>query len=198
MRAAVATALAILIPAVAIAGEPRSHDGGFFFRVAPGGGYSRTALEEEGDRIALKGASDNVDIAIGAVVKKNFAVHATLGGWALIDPTVEFNGQEEVVKNTSMTMVVIGGGFTYYLGPSNTYLTASVGASTLSFEFEGKSHDSDTGVAFEVGLGKEWWVSDRWGIGLSGTAGYHSVPTGDSASHFKGPSFAVRFSATFN
>ena len=197
-RVAVATALAVLLPVVAIAGEPRSHDGGFFFRIAPGGGYSRTAAEEEGDRIALKGVSGNFDAAIGAMVKNNFAIHATLGGWSLIDPTVEFNGQEEVVNKTSMTMVMIGGGFTYYLGPSNTYLTASVGASTLSFEFEGESHDSDTGVAFEVGLGKEWWVSDRWGIGLSGTAGYHSVPTGDSAGHFKGPSFAVRFSATFN
>jgi hypothetical protein len=194
----VATALAVLFPLTAIAGEPRSHDGGFFFRVAPGGGYSRTAVEEEGDRIALKGASGNFDIAIGAVVKKNFAVHATLGAWSLIDPTVEFNGQEEVAEKTSMTMVMIGGGFTYYLGASNTYLTASVGASTLSFEFEGESHDSDTGVAFEAGLGKEWWVSDRWGIGVSGMAGYHSVPPGDAAGKFKGPSFAVRVSITFN
>jgi hypothetical protein len=194
----VVTVLAVLIPAAARAGEPRVHDGGFFLRSTVGGGYARTANEEEGDRIALKGVSGNFDVAIGAMVKKNFAVHATVGGWGLVDPTFEFNGQEEVVTDASMTMVMIGAGVTYYLGPSNTYLTASVGASTLTFEFEGESHDSDTGVAFEVGLGKEWWVSDRWGIGVSGTAGYHSIPTGDSPGHFKGPSFAVRFSATFN
>ena len=176
MRGAVATTLAILIPAVAIAGEPRSHDGGFFFRVAPGGGYSRTAITEEGDRLAVKGTSGSVDFAIGAVVKKNLAVHVTLGAWSLIDPKVEFNGVEEVADNTSMTMVMFGGGFTYYLGPSNVYLTASGGAAKLTSEIEGESGDSDTGIAFDAGLGKEWWVSDRWGIGLSGTAGYHSIP----------------------
>ena len=194
----VITALAVLVPVVASAGEPRLHDGGFFLRSTLGGGYARTANEEQGDRIALKGLSGDFDVAIGGMVKKNFAIHATLGGWSLVDPTVEFNGQEAVITDAAMTVILIGGGFTYYLGPSNTYLTASVGASTLTFDFEGESHESGTGVAFEVGLGKEWWVGDRWGLGVSGTAGYHSVPTGDSAGHFNGPSFAVRFSATFN
>ena len=197
-RAAAATALAVLLPVTAIAGEPRSHDGGFFFRVAPGGGYSRTAITEEGDRLAVKGTSGSVDFAIGAVVKKNLAVHVTLGAWSLIDPKVEFNGVEEVASNTSMTMVLLGGGFTYYLGPSNVYLTASGGAAKLTSEIEGESGDSDTGIAFDAGLGKEWWVNDRWGIGLSGTAGYHSIPPGDAAGNFKGPSFALRVSITFN
>jgi outer membrane protein with beta-barrel domain len=197
-RTAVVAALAVLIPAAASAGEPRRHDGGFFLRLAPGYGYARTAIDEDGDRLALKGASANFDAAIGAMVKKNFAVHATLGGWALIEPTIEFNGAEEVAKDASATVLLIGAGFTYYLGPSNTYLTASVGASVLSFEFEGETNDSDTGVAFDVGVGKEWWVGDRWGLGLSGTAGYHSIPPGDATGKFKGPSFAVRFSATFN
>jgi hypothetical protein len=197
-RIVVAAALTLLVPVVAGAGEPRRHDGGFFFRVSAGGGYSRTAAEDSGDHVALKGLSGSFDTAIGGMVKENLAIHATLGGWSLIDPTIELNGQEAVVKDAAATVILIGSGFTYYLGRSNTYLTASVGASTLSFDFEGESHESGTGVAFDVGLGKEWWVSDRWGIGLSGTAGYHSVPSGDTPSHFKGPSFAVRFSATFN
>ena len=194
----VITALAVLIPVAAGAGEPRRHDGGFFLRLAPGGGYSRTAIDEDGDRLALKGVSGSIDAAIGAMVKENFAVHATLGGWALIDPTLEFAGLEEVVNDASVTVILVGGGFTYYLGRSNTYLTASVGASTLTIDLEGESDESDTGVAVDVGLGKEWWVSDRWGIGVSGTAGYHSVPPGDGTAKFKGPSFAVRLSVTFN
>jgi hypothetical protein len=197
-RAAAATALAVLVPVAAIAGEPRRHDGGFFFRVAPGGGYTRTAITERGDRFALKGTSGSIDFAIGAVVKKNLAVHVTLGAWGLIDPKAESNGMEEVASNASMTMVLIGGGFTYYLGPSNVYLTASGGAAKLRLELEGESNESNTGIAFDAGVGKEWWVSDRWGIGVSGTAGYHSVPPGDAAGKFKGPSFALRVSITFN
>lgn len=193
-----AGALALLAPGGAHAGEPRQHDGGFFLRLALGGGYARTALDELDERLTFKGPSANFDIAIGGMVKKNFAVHATLGGWGLPEPTVQVGSFEDTADDTTMTVSMIGGGFTYYLGPSNVYLTASVGAAILSIDFDGDREDSDTGVAFEVGLGKEWWVGNRWGLGLSGTAGYHSVPSGDTPSHFKGPSFAVRFSATFN
>lgn len=198
MRVAAVSALAVFVAAAASAGEPRRHDGGFFLRLAPGGGYSRTAIDELGDRFALKGPSGSFDVAIGAVVKENFAIHATLGAWAVVDPTFEFDGLEETATDTSIAMSMFGGGFTYYFGPSNVYLTASVGASVLSFEIEGDRETSDTGIAVDVGLGKEWWVSDGWGLGASGTVGYHSVPPGDATSNFKGPSFAVRFSATFN
>jgi outer membrane protein with beta-barrel domain len=198
MRIGVPAVLAVLIPLAAFAGEPRRHDRGFFLRLAPGGGYSRSAIDEEGDQFAVKGTSGSFDAAIGAVVKENLAIHATLGGWALVDPKVEFNAEEEVATDTSMTMTMIGAGLTYYFGPSNVYLTASVGASTLIFEFEGDSENSETGVAFDAGLGKEWWVGDRWGLGVSANIGYHSVPPGDAGNNFKGPSFAVRFSATLN
>jgi hypothetical protein len=197
-RAAGTCLLALALPVAGAAGEPRAHDGGFFLRLAPGAGYARTGLTEDGDRLALKGLTGNFDMAIGAVVTKNLALHATLGGWGLVDPTVQFNGLSETADDASVTMVMFGAGLTYYLGRSNTYLTASAGASTLTLDFEGDRSDSDTGFAFEAGIGKEWWVSDRWGIGLSGTAGYHSIPPGDASTNFSGPSFAVRFSATFN
>ena len=198
MRVAVPTILAVLAPVAAIAGAPRRHDGGFFLRLAPGFGYARSAIDEDGGRLALKGTSGGIDIAIGAVVRENFAVHATLGGWALVDPKVEFNGEEEVADGTSLTMTMFGAGFTYYLGESNVYLTASAGVSELIFEFEEEREHSDTGVAFDVGLGKEWPVGDKWGLGVSASGGYHSVPPGDAVNNFKGPSFAVRFSATRN
>ncbi len=101
MRVTVFSVLAVCVAAAASAGEPRRHDGGFFLRLAPGGGYSRTAIDEAGDRFALKGTSGSFDIAIGAVVKENFAIHATLGGWAVIDPKVEFAGLEETANDTS-------------------------------------------------------------------------------------------------
>jgi hypothetical protein len=197
-RVAVAGLLWVSLAATALAGEPRRHDGGFFLRLAPGGGYSRTAISEDGDDLSLKGPSGSFDVAIGAMLKENFAVHATLGSWVAVDPTVEFNGIDETVDDTSISLSMFGGGFTYYFGPSNVYLTASAGAATLSFEFEGDTDDSDTGFAVDAGLGKEWWVSDRWGLGASATVGYHSIPPGDASGNFSGTSFAVRFSATFN
>ena len=78
------------------------------------------------------------------------------------------------------------------------YLTASVGAGSLTLEFDGDTEDSDTGIAFDVGLGKEWWVSDRWGLGVSRDRRLPLDPARGRGRQFSGPSFAVRFSATFN
>jgi hypothetical protein len=187
-----------LLGAEAHAGEPRSHDGGFFLRLAPGAGFARTAIEETGDRFELRGLSGGIDIAIGAVIARNLAVHGNIGGWSVVDPTVRFNGDEDEIADAAVSLVTYGAGFTWYFEPSNAYVTAWAGAAELEFEFEGDEETSDTGFAFEVGLGKEWWVGDRWGLGVSASAGYHSVPPGDASSNFRGPSFAVRFSATLN
>ena len=180
------------------AASDRAHDGGFFLRLTAGGGYSNSKIEEFGDELELKGPSGSFDVALGAVIADNFAIHATLGGFGLVDPTVEFNGIEDQTEDVSLTMSMIGGGFTYYLGSSNTYITASVGAGALTLDIDGDDESSDTGLAFDAGIGKEWWVSDNWGLGVSVTAGYHSIPPGDADDNFKGTSFAVRFSATRN
>ena len=93
-------AILVVCPALsaeARANEPRSHDGGFFLRLAPGGGYARSSITEAGDELELSGVSGNLDIAIGAVVTRNLAIHANLGGWSIVDPTVRFNDDEEQI-----------------------------------------------------------------------------------------------------
>jgi hypothetical protein len=190
--------LCLAAAAGAEAGEPRRHDGGFFLRIAPGVGFARTNIDEAGDELEFRGLSGAADIAIGWMVRPNLALHATLGGWTLDDPTVRFNGQEEDVQDMSLFLFGYGGGFTWYFGDSNVYLTAWGAAAELDFELDGTTETSDTGYALGLGVGKEWWVSDRWGLGVSLSAGYHAVPPGDAESRFKGPSFAVSFSATLN
>jgi hypothetical protein len=188
------------LPLTAQAGEPRSHDGGFFMRLAPGIGYTSSKVDDGRDSLEVRGPSGSFDIALGAVVSHNFAIHGTLGGWGLADPTIEFNGFDEESDDVSLTMGSFGAGVTYYFGNSNAYVTASAGAATLTFDIDGDREDSDTGFMFDAGLGKEWWVSDRWGLGVSATIGYHTIPSDDADidDNFKGPSFAVRFSATLN
>ena len=199
MRLTVAVTLALCaVGAGAQAGEPRSHDGGFFLRLAPGLGYARTSISEGGDELALSGFSGSLDVAIGAMVTRNLAIHGNIGAWSVVDPSLRFNGEEAQIEDSAVSLVSYGGGLTWYFGTSNAYLTAWGGAAELDFEFEGDEETSETGWAFEVGLGKEWWVSDRWGLGVSASGGYHSVPPGDAANNFSGPSFAVRFSATLN
>lgn len=198
VRVASLGAAVLLLASPALAGEARSHDGGFFLRLTLGGGYSKTEIGEGGDKLAFKGTSGSFDVALGAVVTRNLAVHATLGGWGLVDPDAEFNGSEATLDDTSITVALFGGGLTYYFGDSNAYITGSVGAAQMRMDYDGDYGDSDTGVAADFGIGKEWWVSDSWGLGVSATVGFHSIPPGEGSDNFKGTSFAVRFSATHN
>ena len=164
----------------------RSHDGGFFLRMAIGGGHASTEVDEGPFSLELNGMSGTFDVAIGAVVAKNLAIHGTLGGVAFRDDDVDV-GQS-----------MIGGGLTYWFGESNAYVTASAGFGELTFDIDGDDETSDTGFATELQVGKEWWVSRKWGLGVALAGGYHSIPGDDLGSDFSGTSFAVKFTATLN
>ena len=200
-----AVTMGLLALALVAAGTPdaaasdKSHDGGFFLRMAIGGGHASTEVEDSLGDLELHGPSGSFDIAIGAVVAKNFAIHGTLGGFALSEPTVEFRGFEEDGDDVNMAMSMVGGGVTYFFGNTNAYVTASAGAAELIIDFDGDDETSDTGFAAEVGLGKEWWVGNKWGLGVAVTGGYHSIPFDDDfGGSFKGTSFHVKFTATMN
>ena len=47
-------------------------------------------------------------------------------------------------------------------------------------------------------LTSSWWVVGSWGLGLSGSFGFHSLPDGDVDENWSGTSYALRFSATMN
>ena len=41
--------------------------------------------------------------------------------------------------------------------------------------------ETESGWGFSLSLGKEWWVSENWGLGLAGFV-YHSRTTGEDIS----------------
>lgn len=58
--------------------------------------------------------------------------------------------------------------------------------------------ESNSGLALDFTVGKEWWVGGNWGLGLAGCFGYHSIPDGGVDANWSGTSFGLRFSATMN
>jgi hypothetical protein len=139
-----------------------------------------------------------VNLAIGGTVARNVALHATLFGWTTTDPTFESNGAEVELNNAELTMGALGIGVTYYFMPVNLYLSPSIGFGALNLEVPGGDGESDTGIAFDFTLGKEWWVSNRWALGVAGGLGLHAIPDNDSSEDWTGTSFMVRFTSTFN
>jgi hypothetical protein len=175
-----------------LAGE-RDHSGGFFLRLAAGGGVAET--KNDGLPLKFSGSGVELDLAIGAVVTENLALHATIFGWLISDPDVE--GGVTGTASGDVDMTAFGGGITYYFMPVNIYLSGSVGFGSLSGGGD-ISGESDSGLAGMVTAGKEWWVGNSWGLGIAGVFGFLSFPEPDISENWSGWNLAIMFSATFN
>jgi hypothetical protein len=182
------------------AGESRTHDG-FFLRLSAGAGGAGTEVEVLDTDFEFRGTSGDINIAIGAVVASNLAIHGTLFGWSVGGPDLEVEGLGSAETDGDLTMSAFGGGLTYYFMPVNIYLSGSLGAGSLSFDGgdEDLEGESDTGIVGELTLGKEWWLGGSWGLGAAGAFGFHSIPDGGGIDeNWTGTSWAIRLSATLN
>lgn len=185
------------------ANEPKAHDAGFFMRLSAGFGGAGTSADVDFlqtgtiDELKYTGAGSDLNFAFGGIVAPNLALHGTLFGWAIAEPDLEFGGTEFPTDDVMLMLLGYGGGATYYLGASNVYLSASVGAAELNLEVEGVTYETDVGWAVQGMAGKEWWVGGKWGLGVAVDFGYHSVPDRDGTT-YSGSNWGVLFSATFN
>jgi hypothetical protein len=175
----------------------RDHDGGFFLRLSGGAGAASTTLEDSGDKLKLSGVAADINLAIGAIVAPNLALHGTLFGWLISDPDAELNNESGSL-NGDLNLNAIGAGLTYYIMPANVYLSGSVGIGKLSFDAGDGTGESDAGPVVDFTLGKEWWVGRKWALGVAAALGLHSIPEKGVDENWSGASFAVRFSATMN
>lgn len=193
-------------------GSPRSlvgvetHDG-FFLRLAVGFGGAVWSEPTDpgsaaGDDLKISGPSAGIDIAIGAVVVDSLAIHATLFGMGVSNPDVTVGGMSlGTAENSALTGSAIGVGLTYYVMPLNLYLSASVGSASAVFTFnEGMPDEvkieTDSGYGIDLILGKEWWVSDQWGLGIAAQLVHINVKDVDR--RLTGSGFHLMFSATYN
>lgn len=191
--------LSLVLPESAMGGgSPRAHDGGFFLRMAAGGGVASTSVEENGVELELSGTGVDLDIAIGAIVAENLALHGTLFGWLVEDPDIEIGGVSGETQNLDLDLSGVGGGLTYYFMPANVYLSGTVGLASLTVDTPAGDAETDAGVAVIFSLGKEWWVGNSWGLGAAAGVNIHSIPDGNIDERWTGTSFCVRFSATLN
>ena len=192
----VALSAAVLSPVKVWAGD-RAHVNGFFLRLSGGIGGASTEMDYSGTSSKIEGGTADLNIAIGGIVANNFALHGTVWGWITSDPEVTI-GSSSGTLNGDVDFSAFGGGVTYYFMPVNMYLSGSLGVGVLSLDGGGFSGESDLGPAFDLTLGKEWWVGTSWGLGVAISAGVHSVPDGGIDASWQGGSVAVRFSATYN
>ena len=152
--------------------------------------------------MSFSGLSGNTTLGIGYAVVENLIINLDIFANTVTDPTVEIDGRDVGEVDAEVTITNIGVGATYYIMPTNVYLASSIALAEGSVKSGRVAIETDTGYGINVAIGKEWWVSDNWGIGVAGQLFHTVLPdenliTGE-VFDFKTTSIAILFSATFN
>lgn len=172
------------------------HDGGFF-RAFLGFGYVNMSVEDVD--LTIKGPGGIFGIAGGWAVAENLIIYAEVFDDIAFNPDVELGDFSGETEDTSAGNVGIGAGLAYYIMPANLYLSATIAASKITASSNGEDFDTNFGPSVSLMIGKEWWVSDNWGLGVAGQLFLGSMKDSDeSDAKWKVISGGVVFSATYN
>lgn len=197
-------ALAVLLTAgtaQAQASRPGVHmHDGFFLQLDLGGGWMGTSAEGGGTKLELSGTAGQFSIGLGGALTENLVLAGQLWGVSVSDPTVKVNGTDVGNADATLSLSGIGLQIVYYFMPINVYVSATPSITKLSADNGSSSGDSENGFGMKLAIGKEWWVSDNWALGLNGQFAFSNNDDSDAAG---APSwgtqwFGVAFSATYN
>ena len=164
--------------------EVKKHDG-FLIRLALGFGYATSSTSADvgsgKQDLAVKGGAMLVSVALGGAVVENMIIQGEIFGGNLFSTAISIDNKNvDTSSKTSESIFGIGPGLTYYIMPINVYLSASLGIGSLEMEFKGTKFETKTGIATNLKIGKEWWLSNNWGLGLGGQFYFFSVPARSS------------------
>ncbi len=174
------------------------HDG-FYLRLNLGFGGTSGSLSDYD--LKVSGASGIAEIAIGGVVAENLIIFGEAFAHVITGPTVTLNGDSaQYDTDTSAGAEALGAGLAYYFMPANVYIAGSVDAFRLFVQHNGEDvAHTDAGVGLHLMVGKEWWVSDGWGLGVAlELFGGRVKDTTDSYGSWTAGTLGLTFSATYN
>jgi hypothetical protein len=162
-----------------------AHDG-FFLRLSAGGGYLGVR-DERGANATFHGSAGSFAFALGGAVSDNLILYGEGIGQQVETGELKLDydhyrrdGGRDV--NGSMGLYGGGPGFAYYFMPYNTYVSGTLLFTRLvwsedDLDEEDSEEDnvlSEPGVGLSLSIGKEWWVSSNWGLGVAGRLNYSS------------------------
>ena len=204
MKAAVAVVALGLLAAPAVAGAQEeghhTHDG-FFLQLDMGVGGLRSTVPvttfEDG---RISGVARNYSIVVGGALVENLILAGHFWGASADRPGQRLGAQDLDDLDGSSILSALGVNLTYYFMPLNLYVSASPSFTVLGFEEDGDLDATDGGFGVRLAVGKEWWVSKNWGLGLNAQL---ALSRNQSSNDFDPPTwrtgwFGLAFSATYN
>ena len=210
IKLGVAICALFLAPGLLLA-EAKTHDG-FFLNLGYGfGSGSVTSEPKEGEDSEFSGSMRVFYLKIGGSINPNWSIHynaSAIGASADTPESVKQYGYD----NTTYVVAARGIGATYYFVSDNPYLSNLYISPEYRFEaaavlrserkqanriFTTTEDNTYSGSGFGLTVGKEWWLSPDWGIGLA--LFYHSDSLdGDKYTNSDNVKFELESSAKVN
>lgn len=134
---------------------------GFALRLDAGLGYAGATSASD---ITSDGVAGSFGLLVGGAVAENLILAGDLWGTGILGSSSMMGG------DTRYGIGAVGLNVTYYFMPVNVYVSVSPSIATLSAMSHGTgaSRTTDPGFGVKLGVGKEWWVGDHWGLGVAG------------------------------
>jgi opacity protein-like surface antigen len=179
------------------------HDG-FYLRLMIGPAYATSSVPVGTSDLTFSGIATGIDVAAGYTVAENFSIYGQATGTSTSNPEVKA-GTASGDADGTLGVFGFGVGASYYVMPLNLYFHGGVLATQLTIETETMNGgstttskaESDTGFGLNLGIGKEWWLSDNWGLGAGAQFLFSKVQDEDNDT-WTSFGFTVGVSATFN
>jgi hypothetical protein len=203
---------AVLAPGLGVAQAPQSapfadstiqRHFGFFFRPELGFGYTNSGASSGGVDFTVKGGGASLALALGGAVTENFIIGGQVWDVVASSPTVEVSSGSTSVSgsdaDTSAGLVGYGLLLNWYL-PSNFYVAITPSFTRLVADNGSSSSTSEWGFGVRGAFGKEWWVSNHWGLGVAGSLAVsgNKDSSASNAPTWTTVAFGIGFSATYN
>jgi hypothetical protein len=143
------------------------HDG-FFLRIHYGFGNGLVVEQDYlGSDREFKGFTGTLRLQIGNEIAENLILFGEFGVFVMQDPDMHWQGESVSEVDAVIAISDLGIGLTYYFMPINIYLSGSLTLSRNSIDLEGVEKETGGGLGVYFSIGKEWWVSENWGIGVA-------------------------------
>jgi len=174
------------------------HLGGFI-RPDLGFGYLTTRASQSGTDVSIVGPAGTFGIAVGSAISENEVLAFHLWDMVVTNPTFTSGSNTVSNVNATLTLVAFGPEYTTY-SKDNFYASFSPALTRMSIAANGNTTDTNWGFGFRTALGKEWWVSDHWGVGVAAHVSFSVNQDSGSANPptWTGWGATLAFSATYN
>jgi hypothetical protein len=176
---------------------------GFYVRLLGGPNYLSTGWNIGGAKQSYAGFGAFLDAAVGGAVLENFVVYGEATMYTLLSGTQKFTNAagatgEGDTQNNIYT-IGVGPGAAYYIMPLNLYFGGSLQVSFLRGDLvkEDNGDKPDVGLGFNFDGGKEFFVTDDWGVGANLRLSYLRNGIANVTT-YNTIVAALCFSATFN